>query len=95
MQTRSTVRSPLALGHELARLRFDRGLTQEELAERLGISRRYIYELENGKPNLFATRLFELLRELGAQIEVTSTSHGPDERANAPRARVDQTYGTP
>ena len=75
---RVTVRSPQALGQELARLRFDCGLTQEELAEELGLNRRYIYELESGRPNLLATRLFELLRELGAHLEVVA-DHPTDE----------------
>ena len=78
METRAAVRSQVALGRELARLRFDRGLTQDELAEALGISRRYVYELESGRPNLFATRLFELLREVGAHLEVVSTPSTDD-----------------
>lgn len=45
-------------------------MTQAELAESLGISRRYIYELESGKPSLYATRIFELLREFGSHIEI-------------------------
>lgn len=72
MESRVVARSQTALGKELARLRFERGLTQEELADALGITRRYIYELETARPNLFATRLFELLRELGAHLEVIS-----------------------
>lgn len=64
------VRSPQALGQVLARLRYRKGLTQDELAEALGVSRRYLSEIENGKQNLFATRLFELLRELGVHLEV-------------------------
>ena len=74
MERRVLARSQTALGRELARLRFERGLTQEELADALGVTRRYIYELETGRPNLFATRLFELLRELGAHLEVISDS---------------------
>ena len=76
MTDRSVVRSQQALADALARLRYEHGLTQEELAETLGVSRRYVWELENGKPNLYATRLFELLRELGAHLEVV-----PDERS--------------
>lgn len=72
MATRSSVRSAEALGDAIARLRFDRGLTQAELAESLGVSRRYIYAIESGQPNLYATRLFEVLRELGAHIEVAT-----------------------
>lgn len=70
MEQRSPVRSPEALGRVLARLRFDNGLTQEELATALGLTRRYVYGLESGRPNLYATRLFEALRELGAHLEV-------------------------
>jgi HTH-type transcriptional regulator / antitoxin HipB len=73
----SVVRSPQALGQVLARLRYQHGLTQEELAEALGVSRRYLSEIENGKQNLFATRLFELLRELGVHLEVVPDSATP------------------
>lgn len=72
MADRAVVRSPIALGQELARLRYDRGLTQVELADALGVDRRYVYELERGKENLFATRLFEALRELGAHLLIVS-----------------------
>jgi HTH-type transcriptional regulator/antitoxin HipB len=85
MARRVTARSQKALGHELARLRFERGLTQEELADALGVTRRYIYELESGRPTLFATRLFELLRELGAHLEVVSAPDAvPSDDPSAP-----------
>lgn len=77
---RATVRSPEALGQALLRLRFERGLTQEEIADALGVSRRYIYEIESGKPSLFATRLFEVLRELGARVEITATVEAEGDR---------------
>lgn len=66
----SVVRSPEDLGAYLARLRSANGLTQDELAEQLGISRRYIYEIEAGKPNLYARRLFEIINLLGATMTV-------------------------
>lgn len=66
------VRSPEDLGAFLARLRSGHGLTQEELAEQLGISRRYVYEIESGKPNLYARRLFEIINLLDATVTVTS-----------------------
>ena len=74
MSAPSVVRSPEALGRVLARLRQSEGLTQEELAETLGFTRRYLYELESGSKNLFATRLFELLRELDVHLEIVPNS---------------------
>jgi HTH-type transcriptional regulator/antitoxin HipB len=68
---RAQVRSPEDLGRAIAHLRFTHDLTQEELAQRLGISRRYVYEIESGKPNLYALRVFEILNLLGASLTVT------------------------
>jgi HTH-type transcriptional regulator/antitoxin HipB len=66
----AVVRSPEDLGAFLARLRSAHGLTQEELAAELGISRRYVYEIESGKPNLYARRLFEIINLLDATVTV-------------------------
>jgi HTH-type transcriptional regulator/antitoxin HipB len=55
----ATVRTPEDLGRFLARTRTDRGLTQEALAGELGVSRRYVSEIENGKPGLYTERLFQ------------------------------------
>lgn len=68
----SSIRSAEALGDAIARLRFESGLTQGELAESLGVSRRYIYAIESGQPNLYASRLFEVLRELGVHVEIVA-----------------------
>lgn len=69
---RVTARSPQALGDALSRLRAQQGLTQDELADALGVSRRYIYAIESGRPNLYASRLFEVLRELGARLDIVA-----------------------
>jgi len=58
------------LGRFLTDLRAERGLTQAQLAEDLGISRRYVYEIESGKPSLYSDRLFATLRLLGARLTV-------------------------
>lgn len=62
--------TPTDLGTFLAELRADRGWTQAELADELGISRRYLYEIEAGKPSLYTGRLFAVLRLLGARLTV-------------------------
>ncbi|HSY15196.1 MAG TPA: helix-turn-helix domain-containing protein [Jatrophihabitantaceae bacterium] len=68
------VLTPTDLGAFLANLRAERDLTQQELADLLGVSRRYIYEIEAGKPGLYTDRLFALLRLLGARLTIEATS---------------------
>jgi len=62
------IRTQADLGAFLARARQDHGLTQQELADELGISRRYVSEIENGKPGLYSERLFQTLRLLGVRL---------------------------
>lgn len=57
--------------------REDSGLRQEDLAERLAFSRDYMVDLESGKGNLYATRLFRVLHELGVTMTLTyEDDHG-------------------
>ncbi|HEY5265817.1 MAG TPA: helix-turn-helix domain-containing protein [Acidimicrobiales bacterium] len=55
--------------------REDAGLRQDELAERLAFSRDYMIDLESGKGNVFATRLFRVLHELGITMTLTYGDH--------------------
>ena len=62
------IQSPEDLGDWLRRLRVERDLTQEELADQLGISRRYVYEIESAKPSLHSARVFAILNLLGTKL---------------------------
>lgn len=53
-ETDSTKAWHLALGQRLARIRKQRGLSQEELARRVGAIQVVISDYENGKSRLFA-----------------------------------------
>ncbi|TQL02550.1 helix-turn-helix domain-containing protein [Cellulomonas sp. SLBN-39] len=64
------VRGPSDLGGFLREMRELAGLTQEELAERIGVDRRYVYQLEQGGGTLYINRLFEVMRELGVEMRV-------------------------
>lgn len=64
----SPIHTPADLGLFLRDLRTQKGLTQAELAEELGLNRQYVVELETGKPNLYSDRLFQALRLLGGQL---------------------------
>jgi HTH-type transcriptional regulator/antitoxin HipB len=60
---RGPVPNPQALGRLLQQARLARGLTQQQVADELGISQRYVWgELEAGKPSLVMSRLFDYMR---------------------------------
>ena len=54
------------VGQNLQRLRLQRGLTQEQFAERSGFSQQYISGLECGRRNPTVVTLYELAQALGA-----------------------------
>ena len=56
------------LGFALQQARLVKGLTQRQLAEQLGVSQRYIWELESGKESLAITRLLSALKATGAEL---------------------------
>lgn len=68
--TRERATTPTDLGRRIAHVRAQRGLTQTQVAEALGISRRYVCEIEAGKPSLYSDRLFRLLDLLDAGIVI-------------------------
>jgi transcriptional regulator with XRE-family HTH domain len=53
------------VGANAARLRKEAGLTQEQLAERSGLSQQYISGLERGRRNPTVVTLYELAQALG------------------------------
>lgn len=59
------VTSPEALGRICREARLTHGLTQDDIAEYMDVNRRYIIELESGKPTLAMQRLFEYMRATG------------------------------
>ncbi|GGO99630.1 helix-turn-helix domain-containing protein [Stakelama pacifica] len=52
------------VGRNFARLRRDRGLTQEEVEARSGFSQQYLSSLERGKRNPTVITLYELAQAL-------------------------------
>lgn len=56
------------VGRNALRLRHAIGLTQEELAERSGLSQQYISGLESGKRNPTVLTLFELATALDVEV---------------------------
>ncbi len=65
------------VGRNLARLRREKGLTQEELEVRSGLSQQYLSGLERGRRNPTVITLYELAQALGvSHVELVR----PDDR---------------
>jgi transcriptional regulator with XRE-family HTH domain len=62
------------VGRNFARLRREKGLTQEQVEERSGFSQQYISDLERGRRNPTIITLYELARALGvSHMELVAT----------------------
>jgi transcriptional regulator with XRE-family HTH domain len=55
------------VGSNVRRFRLKKGWTQEQLADRCGISQQYISGLESGRRNPTVVTLFELAQALGVR----------------------------
>jgi HTH-type transcriptional regulator/antitoxin HipB len=56
------------LGRFLQQGRLLAGMSQRELASKLGVSQRYVWEMESGKSSVFLDRLFSFLRETDVRL---------------------------
>ena len=59
------------LAQTLKEERIRAGLTQEQLAERIGTKKSYISRLENGKADVQLTTLFKIFEGLGRRVSLT------------------------
>lgn len=68
------------VGRNVARLRRERGFTQEKFAEESGFSQQYVSDLERGKRNPTVITLYELAQALGvSHVDLVKPDDGEDE----------------
>lgn len=74
------------VGENFARLRREKGLTQEQVEERSGFSQQYLSGLERGKRNPTVITLYELAQALGVShvelLDASCVSFSSDHRKN-------------
>ena len=58
----------MSIQNRIRSLRFEKGMTQEELAIRVGVSRQTIMSIENGNTNPSVLLAFKVAKALDAQI---------------------------
>lgn len=62
------IRSPEELGDAIRQGREIHGWSQRDLAARLGVTQKWLWELEQGKPGLLMDRLFTALRTVDVTL---------------------------
>jgi transcriptional regulator with XRE-family HTH domain len=68
MKITTKIKDSFTLGQVLQQGRLQHGITQRELADSLGISQKWVWEMEQGKPGLLMERLFAILEETGITL---------------------------
>ena len=68
MQIKTRVKDSYTLGQIIQQSRMQQNLSQRELAGMLGISQKWVWEMEQGKPGLLTDRLFLMLQKTGVTL---------------------------
>ena len=68
MKLTTTIKNPYTLGQVLQQSRLQQGCSQRELANMLGVSQKWVWEMEQGKPGLLMDRLFMFLEKVGVTL---------------------------
>ena len=70
------IRNPYTLGQVIQQSRLQRGFSQRTLANMLGVSQKWIWEMEQGKPGLLMERLFLILEKTGVTLSAEFEAEG-------------------
>jgi transcriptional regulator with XRE-family HTH domain len=79
---------PLQIGARIRSVRRERGLTQDQLAETVGVSRSAVAQWETGRAGQLTPNLAKIAQALGVGVEFLT--HGTDKRAAAEAASGDE-----
>jgi transcriptional regulator with XRE-family HTH domain len=67
---------PTIVGKRVWRRRNELGLKQEDLAQKAGISKSFLSDLENGERSIGAETLLDLGRAMGLSVDYLMTGNG-------------------
>ena len=68
MKITTKIENPYTLGMIIQQSRLQQGITQREFAKMLGISQKWIWQMEQGKPGILMDRLFLVLEKAGVSL---------------------------
>ena len=64
------------LGQIIQQSRLQKGFSQRDLADMLGISQKWVWEMEQGKPGILMERLFQMLEKTGVTLTAEYETKG-------------------
>jgi len=68
MIVKAKIKNPYTLGLIIQQSRMQQGFSQRELAKMLGISQKWVWEMEQGKPGILMDRLFQIMEKVGVTL---------------------------
>jgi len=78
MRLKTKIKDSYTLGQVIQQSRMQQNLSQRDLAGMLGISQKWVWEMEQGKPGILMDRLFLMLQKTGvalyAEFDVVESS---------------------
>lgn len=77
---------PTTVGERVKRRRTELALTQDELAQKAGISKSFLSDLENGKRSIGAETLLDLGRAMSVSLDFLMT--GEESGEQEPQAQI-------
>jgi len=83
------IRTPSDLGALIRERRIKLGLDQISLAKKAGTSRKWLIEVENGKPRAEIGLILRTLKALGVALAVDAGADAPPKRTMAAPEAVD------
>ena len=83
MQLKTKIKDPFTLGQVIQQSRMQQNLSQRELAAMLGISQKWVWEMEQGKPGILMDRLFMMLQKTGVTLYAEFDVTEPEENGQA------------
>jgi len=68
MKITTKIGNSYTLGQIIQQSRLQRGFSQRDMANMLGVSQKWVWEMEQGKPGLLMDRLFMILEKTGVTL---------------------------
>jgi len=83
MRIKTKVKDSYTLGQIIQQSRMQQNLSQRDIAGILGISQKWVWEMEQGKPGILMDRLFLMLQKTGVTLYAEFDVEEPQENGQA------------